>query len=415
MNRWWLVTAAGLGVLVAQLDATAVNVALPVIEREMRAGPGLTTWVVLGYVLPLIALSLPAGRWLDQVGRRPALVLSVAGFAVTSTAVGLAPTIGWLIAARIAQGTFGAVLFTLLPVLTATAVRPEFRGRAMSLVMTLGPLGAVLGPPLGGLLVDTLGWPWIFYLNLPVSALIIGIAYAQLPPGRLVAPDRGWLTETAASVRELFRTPGVVSAHAALLLEIAAIVIVQFIAPFFLQGAGVSAGTTGLAVFAFPAAILLVGPVAGALADRFGARTVLVSGVVVLTVDLALTVFVTPSAIDVAWRLAIVGVGAGLFGGPVMTLAMDAAPAHLLGLSGASMSTFRQIGLALGPTVATAAWASTGYSVTGMRIAFGCAVLFAAVSLAALLARRTLVCTHGLHTCVGRTHGGHATKRFRAG
>ncbi|WP_163511687.1 MFS transporter [Fodinicola acaciae] len=422
MNRWWLVVAAGLGVLVAQLDATAVNVALPVIERETRTGPGLSTWVVLGYVLPLVALSLPVGRWLDRVGQKPALVLSVTGFAAASAGVGLAPAIGWLIAARVVQGAFGAALFALLPVITATAVRQDFRGRAMSLVMTLGPLGAVLGPPLGGLLVDTIGWPWIFYLNLPVSALIVAIAPIQLPSGRLVAPDRGWLAEigvltgattalllvpvlpwtgllaipfllswrrmpASAPVRELFRTPGVASAHAALLLEIAAIVIVQFIAPFFLQGAGISAGASGLAVFAFPAAVLVVGPVAGVFADRLGARTVLVFAAAILTFGLVLTVFAAPSAVDIAWRLVIAGVGAGLFGGPVMTLAMDAAPARLLGLTGASTSTFRQIGLALGPSVASAAWSSTGYSVAGIRIAFGCAVFLAALSLVALSVR----------------------------
>src|SRR5829696_2450219 len=193
-DRWWLVVAAGLGVFIAVLDMSAVNVALPVIESDFGTTTSVSEWVVLGYLLPLISLALPCGRWLDSVGRRPALVLSVSGFALASVAVGLAPNIGMLIGARVVQGSFGAVLFALTPVLAATAVRPQARGRALGVVATLGPLGGITGPALGGLLVDTIGWPWIFYLNVPVSAVLITIGLVQLPPGeRLRLPDRTWL------------------------------------------------------------------------------------------------------------------------------------------------------------------------------------------------------------------------------
>src|SRR5690606_17430551 len=172
-NRWALVAGAGIAVFMAQLDATVVQVALPTIEADFGTATSLSQWVVLAYVLPLIALSLPSGRWLDGVGARAALTFAVTGFAVSSIAVGLAPGMGWLIAARVVPGGFGAVLFALVPVLATTAVRPEARGRAMGVVMTLGPLGGVSGPLLGGLLVDTLGWPAIFYLNVPVGLLVI--------------------------------------------------------------------------------------------------------------------------------------------------------------------------------------------------------------------------------------------------
>jgi MFS family permease len=137
-NRWWLVAAAGLVVFMAVLDMTAVNVALPTIERELGTRTSVTQWVVLGYLLPLIALTLPAGRWLDGVGKRAALLFSVAGFAASSVAVGLAVDIGWLIGARIVQGAFGAILLALAAVLATIAVHPQARGRALGVVTTVG-------------------------------------------------------------------------------------------------------------------------------------------------------------------------------------------------------------------------------------------------------------------------------------
>ena len=180
-NRWWLVIAAGLAVFMVALDSSIVNVALPSIGQAFHAPAALTEWAILGYLLPAVALVLPAGRWLDRSGRRPAFVLAIAGFALSSALAGASFGIGWLIAARLLQGAFGALLAAIFPALVTSAVRPEVRGRAMSLVATLGPLGAVAGPALGGLLVSTLGWPAIFYVNLPVSLLVLLIGWRSIP------------------------------------------------------------------------------------------------------------------------------------------------------------------------------------------------------------------------------------------
>src|SRR5437660_1006073 len=180
------------------LDSSIVNVALPSIGQAFHARASLTEWAILGYLLPAVALVLPAGRWLDRSGRRPAFVLAVAGFAVSSAIAGAAPGIGWLIAARVLQGAFGALLAAIFPALVTAAVRPEVRGRAMSLVATLGPLGAVTGPALGGVLIAAVGWPAIFYINLPVSLVVIGIGLRTIEAGgRLALPDRAWLLESA--------------------------------------------------------------------------------------------------------------------------------------------------------------------------------------------------------------------------
>lgn len=448
-NRWALVAGAGIAVFMAQLDATVVQVALPTIEADFGTATSLSQWVVLAYVLPLIALSLPSGRWLDGVGARAALTFAVTGFAVSSIAVGLAPGMGWLIAARVVQGGFGAVLFALVPVLATTAVRPEARGRAMGVVMTLGPLGGVSGPLLGGLLVDTLGWPAIFYLNVPVGLLVIGIGLGQLPVDRgLSLPDRSWAMETgligaaaiavmlglslaaeggpawlllliaavpfvamwrrsasSEPVRELFGARGMPGPHLALMLEMTAVMAVLFLVPFFLhQVAGATTAQIGVTMLAFPVMVMAFGFVSGVLADRFGATRVVVTGSVIIAIGLLLLAPLssTWSAGDLAWRLAVAGAGAGLFAGPNQTLAMARSPRHLLGTTGASTSLARQLGIAFGPALTTTVWSLAGDGVDGMRAAVLLAVVLAASS-GVVQRRRTSINREPVRTPVKTT------------
>lgn len=435
-NRWLLVAGTGIGVFMAQLDATIVGVALPSIQYDLRVSTNIAAWVVLGYVLPLIAMTLPSGRWLDTVGQRPALIFSVSGFAAASVVAGMSPGGAWLIGARLLQGVFGAVLFALLPVLTTGAVRPSARGRAMGLVMTLGTLGAVSGPLLGGYLVEAAGWRWIFYANIPVSVLVIAIGVAQIPRGgRLRSPDRAWVVETALlgtaavagmlaltfaveygpgwlalalvaapflrawsrlpgsrQVRGLLRVPDIAAPHLALLTGMAATMIVLFLAPFYLQGSlRASPSVVGYTILGFPAAVILLGPIGGALADRWGTRRTAITGALVAGVGLVLIVPLgdgwTP--IDLAWRLAVLGAGVGLFGTATQTMAMGNAPRQQLGTAAASMSLARQLATAIGPAVATTIWALSGYTLGGMRGALLVAVGLGLISALTMIVLRS--------------------------
>ncbi len=430
-DRWWLVAAVGLAVFMAMVDTTIVGIALPSIRADFAVPPAIAEWVVLGYQVPLVGLALPAGRWLDRAGSRPALLLSTGGFAAASVAAGLSPDIGWLIAARVAQGSFGAVLFALGPTLATLAVRPQVRGRAMGVVATVGPLGGVAGPALGGLLVDSIGWPWIFYINVPVGLVVMGIGAVQIPAGAGMRPPEralvaealllgaaavalllgfslaasrgiGWLALTAAAVpavliwlrteasrrvTSLLRTPGIARPHLALLAQTTAVGAVVFLTPFYLQDVlGRSATASSGAIMAFPVATMLLGPIGGMLADRWAPRRAALVGLGLLTVGLLAT---TPlgqgwSLPDLAWRLGLVGAGAGLFIGPNQTLAMSAAPQDLLATTGASTSLARQLGFSLGPALATTVWALSEYSPDGMRIALTASAALGIVAFASL-------------------------------
>lgn len=434
-NRWWLVVAAGLAVFMASVDMSIVNVALPAIERDLGIGTSMTEWVVLAYLLPLAGLALPSGRWLDGVGRRPALMLSLTGFALASVAAGLAPGPAWLIGARLVQGIFGALLFSLVPALATTAVLPQARGRAMGLITTLGPLGLISGPGLGGILVDVLGWPWIFFVNAPVSVVIMAAGLRMLPPSApLRMPGRAWFAESlllctavaallltlsltasegpawmvlglfaipflfvwlrmpvSRAIRELLRTPGEAGPHVSLTFAATAIGTVFFITPYFMQRElGESMSAVGVTVLAFPAGMALMGPVGGFLGDWWGSRKTAVGGAVLFTVGLALLLPMDGSwnLADLAWRLFLAGCGNGLFNAPNMAMAMTHTPRHLLATTGSSTSLARTMGFALGPALATLVWSFSSYEPVGMRGAMTVATVLSAMSVVALLRMR---------------------------
>jgi MFS family permease len=194
--------------------------------------------------------------------------------------------------------------------------------------------------------------------------------------------------ETSRPVRELIRQPGMAGPHVALLAIATASGFVMFLTPFYLQRVlHVSPSSTGLTILPFPVAMAMLGLIGGALADRWGARRVAVSGAIGLTGALLLIMPLgerwAPG--DLAWRLALFGVGMGLFNAPNMALALSRAPRHLLGTIGASTSLARQLGFALGPALATTMWAVSGYALSGMRAGIGLAAAVSAVGVAALI------------------------------
>ncbi|GHF34661.1 hypothetical protein GCM10018790_10470 [Kitasatospora xanthocidica] len=428
VDRWSLVVAAGLLSFVAMLDMNVVNLALTDISTGLHVSPGVAQWAVLGYQLPLVALLLPAGRWLDQVGTRSALLLAVGCFAGCSVLASAAPWAGWLIAARLLQGAFGAVLFVLMPVLAATSVRPELRGRAMSVPATLGPLGAVTGPVIGGLLLDHLGWRAIFLVKLPVCLAAVLIVRRHAPRrGGLRLPDRGSLGDAALiggavaavllgltlapgapqwlllvlpaaplvllwlrrpggrPVAEVLRAAGTAGVNASVLALAAGFAACHYLLAQYLRGPrGESATTTALTMLAFPLGMVLAGRVGGRLADRWGARPTALTGAAVTTLGLALLIPLDTgwSAGDIAARLALAGAGMGLNGGPTQALVMTASPPGKLATAGSAVQLARSLGFALGPALATAAALAGDRATTGTR---------AGISLAALVAGTAVV------------------------
>lgn len=433
-DRWSLVVVAGALAFIAMLDMSIVNVALAPIGEKLVAPPEIVQWAVLGYQLPVVALLLPAGRWLETSGLRAALLAAIAGFTLSSAAAAASPWIGWLIAARLLQGTCGAVLFVLMPLLAAQAVRPQLRGRAMSIPATLGPLGAVTGPALGGLLLDHFGWRAVFLVKIPFCLVTLAVAYRATPRGgRLLVPDRRtvadvclaggtvtamllaltlapatptwsalfavaapllvlWLrTAAGRTATGVLRDSGTFGVHGAVLALGAAFAGMHYLVALHLQrDGGVSATTTGLVMLAFPLAMGLAGPVGGRLADRFGPRPTATAGTALTALGLLLLVPLGTdwSPPDVAWRLALAGVGMGLYGGPAQALVMSAVPPDRMATAGSTVQLARSLGFTLGPAMATAAWALAGSGMDGVRTGLGVAAVTACAAIFLIVAGR---------------------------
>lgn len=377
-DRWGLVVAASLAVFVAQLDSTIVNVALPTIGLSFGAGASVVQWVVLGYLTPIIGLALSAGGWVDVSDPRRVLRVGCAGFAFASIACGLAPSLWVLVVFRVVQGVFAVVLLSISPVLATVAVDPARRARAFSVTMLFG----MTGPVVGGFLVETVGWSWIFYLSWVPLALVVLLSARALPLGAPLSWPSGlsptfvagavsvllglsvspWFLvgvavlavwwRRASDVRSLLRLPGVPESHVALVCVYSGLFLMAFVLPFFLG----DASTAGFVLLAFPVSALFLSYGAGMVADRVGTRPVALCGAVLIGAGLGSLAFASSSPWDIAWRLAFAGAGFGLFNGQLQVFLMGNVPRARLGLTAATSNLVRQVGIAAGSAAGAALW-----------------------------------------------------------
>lgn len=174
----WTIVATMLASSLAFIDGSVTNVALSAIGKDMRGGAAELPWVINAYLLPLSALLLIGGAAGDHYGRRRMLTIGTVLFAIASVGCALAPDLNILLAARGLQGIGAAMLMPNSLGILGSSFAGEARGRAVGTWAAAGAIASAVGPPLGGWLVDAVGWRAIFYLNIPVAAAAIAIAWA---------------------------------------------------------------------------------------------------------------------------------------------------------------------------------------------------------------------------------------------
>ncbi|MEI4270500.1 MFS transporter [Klenkia sp. LSe6-5] len=180
----WTLLATVLASAMAFLDATAVNVALPTIGRELGASLSGLQWTVTGYTLALAALVLLGGALGDRFGRRRVFLVGVVWFASASLLCGLAPSTGLLVAARVLQGIGGALLVPGSLAIIQSSFAATDRGAAIGLWSGLGGIAGLAGPFLAGFLVDTVSWRWVFLLNVPLAVAVVLVSLRHVPESR---------------------------------------------------------------------------------------------------------------------------------------------------------------------------------------------------------------------------------------
>jgi len=409
------VIAIGLSIYMATLDMTIVATALPTIGHSLKSSATGTQWLLLAYNLPMIGLMIPLGRWVDVVGKRTALLLAIVGFAVSSLACGFAPNLVVLIVLRAVQGTFAALIAVLVLAAAALVIAPKDRGRAMGLIGVIGPLGSVSGPVLGSLIISQLSWPWLFFVNVPISAIAFALVAATVKDsGKLRAPAPAWLgaaglvaaaftllllgidnltsgstlvgavmivgaivlgiiwfrTSDATNVTSVLRLPPLLALDSSLLLITMTGGSLFFLMPYVLeQHMGRTPGQVGAIMFAMPLAMGVVSFLGGQLADKFGDWRAGLLGACIAVVGVAL--LFTQGAHwgtgATMWRLAIVGAGMGLFVAPNQSATMKFAPRERMGTASSLAGLARNLGFTFGPAFG-AVVVGGGQSVNGLLV-----------------------------------------------
>ena len=345
--RWTLVTCI-LASSLSFVDGSVLNVALPAIRASFSAGAQDVQWVVNAYLLPVSALLLLGGALGDHFGRRRLLVLGTGLFAAASLVCALAPALPLLLAARAVQGVGAALLLPNSLALLNAAFSGEKRGRAVGIWAAAGAATAAGAPLLGGWLVDSVGWPAIFYINLPLAlgAILLAVAFVdesrEAGAGRtayagalLVTAGLGGLTYalTLWSAALRFTTTAAASLAGGVLL-IGLFMVVERqrrsramlpldlfanrcfsglnLLTFLLYGAfgaamlllpyvlisagGYSPVEAGLAILPLPILMTAASPIMGSLAARIGSRGPLIVGPVIAGIGMVLSRLITPDA-----------------------------------------------------------------------------------------------------------------------
>ncbi|WP_437811881.1 MFS transporter [Sorangium sp. So ce1078] len=433
------------GTFMSALGGSLINVAVPLVRRDLGVDIGAASWVLAAYSLSVSALLLPFGRFGDRHGKGRVYAAGFGVFGVGSALSALAPTLASLIAARALQGVGAAMLMANGPALTTAAFPPAQRGRALGLQATATYLGLSLGPSIGGWLAQNAGWHAAFWVNLPIalaggllarslvgggpagatlalggsgrgagpgapaaaagsasarpaldprgrpfpwaSALLFGPAITAL----LVAVTRGqrWGFQSprvvgllalgavlaAAFVRverrssaplisgALLAQPALLRGLVAAFLQYAAVYVMLFLLPFYLQGQlAMSAAEAGLLMTVQPAVMAVITATSGWLSDRIGTRGPALAGMTALAVGLACVAMLgaRPERASLLAALALVGVGSGLFTAPNNSRIMGAAPRDQQGTAAGLLAEARNVGMLCGVAASGAMFAALG-------------------------------------------------------
>jgi EmrB/QacA subfamily drug resistance transporter len=410
-RKWKIMMAVGVGIFLATIDSSIVNIALPTLVESFQTKFALVQWVVLSYLLTLATLLLSIGRLADIVGKKPIYLSGMITFIIGSLLCGLSPTIHSLILFRILQAIGAAMMISLGAGIITESFPASERGKSMGVVGSIVSIGIITGPTLGGLIIEYISWHWIFFVNLPVGLFGSILVYRFLP-------------DIKTNRKQRFDFPGAITLFISLLSFLLALTLGQnlgffhsyiiflyvlwliffllflyiefridqpmvdmklfknklfslnlftgfiifvsvggtiILMPFFLQYVlKFDPKEIGLLLATVPISAGTVSPFAGTLSDRFGTRRVSTLGLLVTLAGfislLSLNTATTPIHYIISFLP--IGIGLGIFQSPNNSAIMSASPPEKLGVTSGLLSLTRTLGQTSGIAAIGSFWFS---------------------------------------------------------
>jgi EmrB/QacA subfamily drug resistance transporter len=418
-RKWLCFVAIALGTFVSYLDSSIVNIALPTLTEYFQADLTITNWVVTSYLLMITGLVVIFGRLADMYGRKRLYIFGLIVFTFSSALCGAAPNIWALIAFRCLQGVGAAALLANGAALVTETFPSAERGRALGMVGSVLAVAVIIGPLAGGFLTDYLGWRSIFYVNVLPGIIGILLAAKVLPAkaitkssesfdligaitlfaflscllfltGVLSKPD--WQLSVFAPLListivlavifvvnetrvehalldlRIFRKRGFSAAALSSFLSFWAISSISFLMPFYFERVLLLNPTMSGALLApVPIVLVVMAPLGGFLADKFGVRAICTIGALINCLGLVFlsTLDMHTTRLGVIMRLIPFGVGMGLFQPPNNSAMMGAVPGNRLGIVSGMISALKNLGSMTGVAVTSLVLTLTQLSVMG--------------------------------------------------
>jgi MFS transporter, DHA2 family, multidrug resistance protein len=441
-RRYWSAAAVWLALSMAVLDGSIANVALPTIASDLGASPATSVWIVNAYQLTITILLLPLAALGDRIGYRRVYIPGLALFTLGSAGCALAHGLTSLIAARVFQGVGAACIMSMNAALVRATYPAKMLGRGIGYNALVLSISAAAGPTLAAIILSVASWPWLFLINLPIGVAAVIVGCKALPHVRGHGHPLDWVAallgaammgctifgaETFARESNLAGVAliaiGIASGFLLVwrewgdpaplfpvdLLKIrifrmsigtstvsfAAQMLAYVTLPFLFQSVlSRSAFETGLLMTPWPLALGVVAPVAGRLADRVRAGLIGGIGLAIFAFGLFMLsqLGTHPGTFDIAWRMAVCGIGFGLFQSPNNRTIVSSAPRHRSGAAGGMLATARLLGQTSGAVAVGVAFHLAGVRVGPHLLAASAvaALVAAGLSLLRLRSPRTI-------------------------
>ncbi|MGI8413157.1 MAG: MFS transporter [Solirubrobacteraceae bacterium] len=411
-QKWVLAITAAASLLVV-LDALVVSTALTSIQIDLRASVAQLEWTVNAYGLSFAVMLMTAAVLGDRYGRRRIFAVGLGVFAAASLACAVAPGVGWLIAARAAQGAGAALVMPLAVALLGTAFPPQLRPKALGVFAGVSGIAVGLGPLVGGAVVEGISWPWIFWLNVPLALALIPLALQRLPEstgprsrvdfaglglvtagalgivwGLVRGNAAGWgsaevVTALTAGVAlvgcfvaweqrarqpmlpmRLFDSRSFAAGNAAVFFHWgSALGAVFFMAQFFQVGLGYGPLHAGVAMIPWGATTVVIPQLVGPRIGRFGERPFIIAGLILNAAALAWIALVADPAVaywEIGIPLLLSGAGIAMSVPAAQSAVLTSTDPADMGKASGTFSTMRQLGGAFGVAVLVAVFTGAG-------------------------------------------------------